>query len=215
MPELYIITGSNGAGKSTVGPKYLPQQIQEQCTVFDGDKLYMQKQKELWQTGIKAHKEAKKIALAFVEETFDNLVHEALTTKQNFVYEGHFTNDATWDIPQRFKEDGYTINLLFLGLTDPNLSELRVIDRTHIGGHYVSRPVIEDNFYGNLEKLDKYFPILNTLKIIDSSGTGHTLLAHLSDQKIISCVPIEHLPMWFTTNLKRITEIIRLDKCKE
>jgi hypothetical protein len=40
----------------------------------------MQKQKELWQTGIKAHKEAKKIALAFVEETFDNLVHEVCFT---------------------------------------------------------------------------------------------------------------------------------------
>ena len=47
MPELYIITGSNGAGKSTVGPDYLPQHIGQHNTVFDGDKLFMQKQKEL------------------------------------------------------------------------------------------------------------------------------------------------------------------------
>ncbi len=39
MPELYIITGSNGAGKSTVGPNYLPQHIRQHNTVFDGDKL--------------------------------------------------------------------------------------------------------------------------------------------------------------------------------
>ena len=43
MPELYIITGSNGAGKSTVGADYLPSHIQQQGQFFDGDKLFMQK----------------------------------------------------------------------------------------------------------------------------------------------------------------------------
>jgi predicted ABC-type ATPase len=43
MPELYIITGSNGAGKSSVGPVYLPKYIQKNYTVFDGDKLFMHK----------------------------------------------------------------------------------------------------------------------------------------------------------------------------
>jgi hypothetical protein len=45
MPELYIITGSNGAGKSTVGPDYLPEHIQ-QHPVFGGDKLFMEKRSE-------------------------------------------------------------------------------------------------------------------------------------------------------------------------
>lgn len=60
MPELYIITGSNGAGKSTIGPDYLPEHIRLHHTVFDGDKLFMQKQRELWQSGMRGHKEAKK-----------------------------------------------------------------------------------------------------------------------------------------------------------
>lgn len=77
MAELYIITGSNGAGKSTVGPDYLPQHIRQNNTVFDGDKLYMQKQKDLWQSGIRAHK-SKKLAFEFVERTFDSLVGNAL-----------------------------------------------------------------------------------------------------------------------------------------
>ncbi len=29
MPELFVITGSNGAGKSTVGPAYFPEHLQE------------------------------------------------------------------------------------------------------------------------------------------------------------------------------------------
>ncbi len=48
MPALYIITGSNGAGKSTVGADYLPLSIQQSCQVFDGDKLFMEKQRDLW-----------------------------------------------------------------------------------------------------------------------------------------------------------------------
>jgi len=43
MPSLHILTGSNGAGKSTIGPDYLPLEIQENCKVFDGDKLFMEK----------------------------------------------------------------------------------------------------------------------------------------------------------------------------
>ena len=115
MPELYIITGSNGAGKSTIGSDYLPQHIRQHNAVFDGDKLFMQKQRELWKQGIKSHKEAKKLAFVFVEETFERLVEEAIQRKDNFVYEGHFTNDATWDIPKRFKENGYSFHLLFTG----------------------------------------------------------------------------------------------------
>lgn len=48
MPELHIITGSNGAGKSTIGPDYLPGYITKNLEIFNGDKLFQDKQKELW-----------------------------------------------------------------------------------------------------------------------------------------------------------------------
>jgi predicted ABC-type ATPase len=78
MPALYIITGSNGAGKSTVGFSYLPIDIQNNYSIFDGDKLFMTKQRELWESGIRAHKEAKKIAYQFVSDIFDTIVTNAL-----------------------------------------------------------------------------------------------------------------------------------------
>lgn len=149
MPALYVITGSNGAGKSTVLPHYLPESIPQSCNVFDGDKLFMEKQPDLWKRGIRANKEAKKIAFAFVEETFESFVANAISTKNNLAYEGHFTNDSTWDIPKRFKKEGYEIIMIFFGLTDTNLSELRVIDRTNEGGHYVDPLTVALNFYGN------------------------------------------------------------------
>jgi predicted ABC-type ATPase len=152
MPELYIITGSNGAGKSTVGPEYLPAHIHPAFPVFDGDKLFIQKRNELWKT-IQAPKEVRKLAFAFVVETLEAQVEHALIHRQHYVYEGHFTNEATWDIPRRFKKSGYSVHLLFFGLKDPDISELRVIKRSEEGGHWVDRQTIEGNFAGNLEKL--------------------------------------------------------------
>jgi hypothetical protein len=65
MPELFIITGSNGAGKSSIGREYLSARIRQQGPIFDGDKLFIEKRKELWRS-IKSHKECNKLAYAFV-----------------------------------------------------------------------------------------------------------------------------------------------------
>lgn len=209
MPELYIITGSNGAGKSTVGASYLPLHIQQRCTVFDGDKLFMDKQRELWQAGIKAIKEAKKLAFAFVEETFDRLVNEAITSSMDFVYEGHFTNEATWDIPRRFKANGFAIHMVYLGLVDTSLSQLRVIDRSKEGGHYVDPLTVSNNFYGNLQKLNEHFEMFDTLQIIDTSEPEHRTLAVFRSGVVANSVDYTQLPNWFVKHLPNLTAKMR------
>lgn len=204
MPELYIITGSNGAGKSTVGPDYLPEHMQ-QHSVFDGDKLFMEKRSELWRSGIKSHKECRRLAYEYTNNTFDELVEKALATCSDFAYEGHFTNEATWEIPKRFKDEGYAIYLIFFGLADTDISQLRVVSRSQEGGHYVDPVTVSDNFYGNLEKLDKYFTMFDSVQIIDTSEIEHKVLCVLSNGEVTSSVLYESLPAWFTANLKNIT----------
>jgi predicted ABC-type ATPase len=76
MPELYIITGSNGAGKSSLGPHYVPAALSD--SIFDGDKLLMVKKSEFWKKGIRSSKECTKLAAEIVEDTFDKLVEKSL-----------------------------------------------------------------------------------------------------------------------------------------
>ncbi|HRD57438.1 MAG TPA: zeta toxin family protein [Ferruginibacter sp.] len=206
MPLLYIITGSNGAGKSSVGPDYIPTHLRN--SIFDGDKLFMQKRSEFWINGIKSHKECRKLASEVVETTFDNLVETALKDNTDFAYEGHFTNDATWGIPQKFKDSGYKIHLIFFGLTDTALSEIRVIGRAKEGGHYVDPLTLSSNFYGNLDKLDKYFGIFDSVTLVDTSGIEHIGLVVIKKGKCVSAVPQDELPEWFTTNLPDITATV-------
>ena len=207
MPELFIITGSNGAGKSSIGPEYLPNHILQRGPIFDGDKLFVQKRKELWRT-IKSNKECSKLAYAFVTETFDSLVETALSGNQDFAYEGHFTNEATWDIPRRFRAAGYDIHLIFLGLKDTTLSGVRVVDRSKAGGHYVDPRTVADNFYGNLEKLNQHYEMFQTVQIIDTSAE-HIVLAVLENGEPANAIPFEILPFWFQRYLPSITQKIR------
>jgi predicted ABC-type ATPase len=206
MPVLYIITGSNGAGKSSVGSNYVPAHLRE--SVFDGDKLLMRKSGEYWVSGIKSHKECKRLAAEFVDETFYSLVASSLQARTDFAYEGHFTNDASWNIPRQYRDNGYKIHLIFFGLADVTLSETRVIARAKEGGHNVDPLTLRNNFYGNLEKLDKYFSIFDTVTIVDTSGIEHYCLVILKKGRCFSAVTPDELPVWFTENLPEITRLV-------
>lgn len=85
MPSLYIITGSNGAGKSAVGPDYLPEHIRNHYPVFDGDLLFVKKQRELFPDVTRSPKEAKKLAFQHVLDTFEQL-SEAHLNKTTRLY---------------------------------------------------------------------------------------------------------------------------------
>ncbi len=206
MPTLYLITGSNGAGKSTVGPDYLPENVRDNFVVFDGDKLYTSRVKELWPLQIKSLKEAKKIAADFIIETLENLLDYALENHEDFVYEGHFPSYATWNFPKRFKENGYSVEMLFLGLKDANLSEMRVGLRAKKGGHNVPRYDIENNFYGNLEMLNEHFQLLDHLQIVDTSEFLPKPLAAFKHGEMRSGINKTDLPEWFKKHLPLLTE---------
>lgn len=206
MPVLIIITGSNGAGKSSIGPDYIPNKLRN--SIFDGDKLFVEKKNEIWASGIKSPKECRNRAFEIVVETFEKLEENAINNNVDFVYEGHFTNEATWDVPKRFKDAGYKIYLIFFGLTDISLSETRVVGRTHEGGHFVESFTIQSNFYGNLEKVDKYYSLFDSLRIFDTSGVEHIELAKLKNGIPYSAISSKELPNWFTKNLKEITKNI-------
>ena len=78
MPKLFIITGSNGAGKSTVGATYFNSY---QRDIFDGDKEYLTKRTLLWKKGLRSEKQIKELASNQVDELLDALV-EGLSARK-------------------------------------------------------------------------------------------------------------------------------------
>jgi predicted ABC-type ATPase len=198
MPDLYIIMGSNGAGKSTVGFSYLPEAVQKNNTVFDGDKLTLQKKREFYKSQTPSLKEAERMALAWLFEHFEKSVQKAIKDKADFVYEGHLPEDANWKTPKRFKRAGYKIHIVFFGLRDTDISAVRVMDRAKFGGHNVPPYEIERNYYGNLLQLNKRFKSIDELQIVDTSESiKANVLALFKNGEVDSAVHHGKLPEWF------------------
>ena len=201
MAGLYIITGSNGAGKSSFGTSYLPEKLQG-YTVFDGDKLFMQKRRKVYPAQTPSHKEAGRIALEWLHEYFEDCVAAAIKNKDHFIYEGHLPEDGNWITPQRFKAAGYGIHFIFFGLNSIALSAERVFERAVMGGHNVPPYEIERNFLGNLYQLNKRYTTLDSLQIIDTSESiNPKLLAVFLNGKPDYSVYEEQLPDWFKLKL--------------
>ncbi len=209
MPSLYIITGSNGAGKSTAGAGYLlPEDLRNSYPVFDGDKLFEQKRKELYSTVAPVPKEARKLAGEWLIDHFESLVKKALDNNDHFAYEGHFREESSWNLIRRFKDHGYKIHLVFLGLRDQELSQLRVVKRAEFGGHHVPAYEIDLNFEGNLVKLNEHFDLIDHLGILDTSGQEPKFLLHLEYGEVIGRAPLDELPSWFTNFLPDIVKTV-------
>ena len=194
MPNLYIIAGHNGAGKSTFGRKLLPNQAQN-LFIFDGDVIYLQKLKKASLT-ISVHKYAVQQADEDTVEEFSQLSKEAINTQADFAYEGHFSNESSWGTIQLFTEKGYIINMIFLGLESLKLSEKRVKDRVQENGFLVPSYAIHHNYFGNLRLLNQNFEMIDNLSIWDtSSGIPEILLVISNHQKEYVA---SSLPNWFT-----------------
>ncbi len=194
MPNLHIIAGHNGAGKSTFGKDLLPKNAQN-LTIFDGDLVFSQKLKH-FSSYIKVHKYAVQEADDATVEEFERLSKEAIATQSDFAYEGHFSNENSWDTIRFFRKQGYTISMIFLGLKTLESSEKRVSDRVQANGFLVPAYAIHHNYYGNLKFLNIHHDLIDNLSIWDSSfGTPQILLVINNHKKEYQST---ELPNWFT-----------------
>ncbi|MBO9617731.1 MAG: zeta toxin family protein [Niabella sp.] len=159
----------------------------------------------MWKPGLKVQKELNWQASVYVDHVFLSLAEEALNSKKDFAYEGHFSKDESWEIVDRFKRAGYNIHLVFLGLRSPELSSNRVLIRATEGGHHVDELTLRDNFYGNLLQLNMRFKVFDTVLIMDTSEIEHLELAKIEKGIIVYFLPRQNLPDWFIVFLPDIT----------
>lgn len=157
MPDLYIIAGCNGAGKTTASYTVLPEILN--CREFvNADNIA---------AGLSpfdpenAALEAGRIML--------KRINELLESGADFAFETTLSTKSYVSFMKKAQSKGYHVTLLFFWLNSPAMAIKRVAERVSEGGHNIPRDVIERRYYRGIKNLIKlYIPVCDNWLIVDN-----------------------------------------------
>ena len=133
MPDLIVIAGCNGAGKSTFASSFLPEGLSS----FDYDRLFLENYYSLPDSELR-----EEFARDQTSNDFETSIKKAWISNIDFCYETNFdSHPVYW--PQKFKENGYQINLIFFCLENQEIARHRIQVRTEFKGHFVNNETID------------------------------------------------------------------------
>jgi predicted ABC-type ATPase len=175
-PQLLFVAGPNGAGKST----FSKELSEPGAIIFDVDKVIARI--EAQSPGM-----PKKKVYDIATQEFFNLANKAIRLKQHFTLETNFRDKELVDIADRFKQYGYTTNMIYLALESVEQSTVRVNKRVLDGGHFVDRKNILLNYNEGLQYLERFADSFDNLEINDASkGIGEfELMLKIKEQRLV------------------------------
>ena len=166
MPNLYIIAGCNGAGKTTASMTVLPEILN--CYEFvNADEIAR---------GLSPF-QPEKVAIEAGRIMLNRIKH-LVETGEDFAFETTLATKSYVSFIQKAKEHGYKVTLVFVYLNSIELAKQRVKDRVSKGGHHIEAEVIERRYYAGLKNfLHLYKPVCDKWLIFDNSSNQPIVFA--------------------------------------
>ena len=164
--HLYIISGCNGAGKTTASYTVLPEilkvkefvnadEIARGLSPFNPEGMAI---------------EAGRLMLLRIDEL--------LLKGWDFAIETTLATRSYSRLVLRAQAMGYTVHLMFFWLNSINLAEERVETRVQLGGHNIAKDVIKRRYHLGLHNLFEVFiPIVDEWMIVDNSDLPREMVA--------------------------------------
>lgn len=173
MPNLYIISGCNGAGKTTASLTVLPETLD--CNEFVNSDEIAKGLSPLNPTG--AQYAAGKLMLERIKKH--------LSEKSDFAIETTLAPRTYHHLIKQAKEINYNVHLLYFWLQSPELAIKRVAERVKNGGHNVEENIIRRRYLAGIRNLfHLYCPIVDYFVIIDNSTIPSEIVAEGNVKKI-------------------------------
>ncbi len=159
QPNIYIIAGPNGSGKTTFAEEFLPHYAE--CRTFVNADTIARGLAAFSPDG--AALKAGRLLLEQIE------VYAA--KRIDFAFETTLSGVTYLSRLKNLKKEGYRIHLFFLWIPDVKLSLARVAYRVKMGGHDISEKVVRRRFHKGIKNFFKlYKPILDSWMLFDNSG---------------------------------------------
>jgi len=158
-PNIYIIAGPNGSGKTTFAKEFLPNYAD--CFEFVNADLIA--------SGLSPFKpelaaiKAGRLMLEKMHSLAESRVDLAIETTLSGKMYVHFL--------QNLKSKGYKIHLFFLWIRSIEIARERIAGRVKRGGHNIPKNVIHRRFNKGISNLfNIYRPLMDYWAVFDNSG---------------------------------------------
>ena len=186
-PELIIIAGPNGSGKTTITQKFLHHEWSEGTLYINPDQVA----KDMFGDWNDTNAIIK--AANFCAE----LRNKCLEEKKSLVFETVFSGQDKIDFLLKAKENGYFIRIFFVSTSNPSINASRIAKRVMEGGHAVPIPKIISRYLKSILNCEAVTPFIDRLYIYDNSIENQDArLLFRTSHGMIAKQYSEEIPEW-------------------
>jgi len=159
MPNLYIIAGCNGAGKTTASYTILPEILN--CKQFvNADNIA---------AGLSPFN-VESVAIQ-AGRIMLKRIHELLDEGADFALETTLATRGYVSFIKKAQSQGYNVTLLYFWLSSPEMAYDRVAKRVSEGGHNIPLDVIHRRYYSGIKNLfNLYLPVCDKWYVMNNVG---------------------------------------------
>lgn len=174
MPELHILAGPNGTGKTTYYNTAVQEKfISPELTFLNADNICRD------ELGGYSEENATK-AEAIVRER----IREHIQNGWSFMIESNLAAQTDYDWIENMNQIGYTITLFFLCTTDVEVNVARVQNRIKEGGHPIPEAIIRQRYSNGLMYLKGKLHTFSEAILIDNTKDAPENVAIISNGKL-------------------------------
>ncbi len=158
-PELIIIAGPNGSGKTSITQKFLHHEWSEGTLYVNPDQVA----KDIFGDWNDSK------AIISAANYCAQLREKCLEDKTGFVFETVFSAQDKIDFLIRAKSAGFFIRMFFISTQSPTINASRIAKRVMEGGHDVPISKIISRYRRSIENCRVVAPLVDRLYVYDNS----------------------------------------------
>lgn len=195
IPCLYVLAGTNGAGKSSLGGAMFRE---SGADYFNPDEAALRLRSA--NPGM-AQEEANSAAW----RQGKRLLERAISERLNFAFETTLGGHTIAGLLRQALSEKIEVRIWYVGLATPELHIARVRSRVAAGGHDIPEARIRERYEKSVLNLVDLMPKLTELRVFDNSEEGDPrrglaprprLLLHMNHGKIVNSCDLTRTPEW-------------------
>lgn len=194
-PGIYVLAGTNGAGKSSIAGAMFQRAGAAYFNPDDAARLIRARNPHLGRT--QANSAAWREGVRLLER--------AIAERRVFAFETTLGGNTITGLLERALAAGLEVRVWYIGLSSPELHLARVRARVARGGHDIPEPRIRARYDSGRLNVIRLLPMLTALRLYDNSAEAdpHAGVApeprpilHVVRGKVVWSCPLAETPEW-------------------